>query len=48
MTRKETLERAYGNAPKEIPDPWNIFEWLPDRRAIRYVWLKWIVKKFFR
>jgi hypothetical protein len=47
MGRKETLNRAYGNTPKELPDP---FAWTDDfmPRPIKYVWLKWIVRKFFR
>jgi hypothetical protein len=47
MSRKDTLERAYGNVPREIPDPFDIFDWVPSR-PIRYFWIKWIVRKLFR
>jgi len=47
MSRKDTLDRAYGNVPREIPDPFSIFDWLPAR-PIKYFWLKWIVRKIFR
>jgi len=47
MTRKDTLNRAYGQVPKEIPDPFSwTDEFLP--RSLKYFWLKWIVRKFFR
>ena len=47
MTKKDTLERAYGNVPREIPDP---FSWTDELlpRSIKYFWLKWIVRKFLR
>jgi len=48
MTSKNTLDRAYGNAPKEIPNSFDFFDWIPERRAVRYFWLRWIIRKFFR
>jgi hypothetical protein len=47
MTQKDTLNKAYGNVPKEVPDP---FGWTDDifPRPIKYFWVKWIVRKFFR
>jgi hypothetical protein len=47
MTQKDTLDRAYGNVPKELPDP---FSWTDElfTRPAKYFWLKWIVRKFFR
>ena len=46
MSTKDTLNRAYGNAPKELPDPFDFDELFP--RPIKYFWLKWIVRKFLR
>jgi hypothetical protein len=47
MTQKDTLNRAYGNVPKEVPDPFSwTDEFLP--RSVKYFWIKWIVRKFFR
>jgi hypothetical protein len=47
MTQKDTLNRAYGNVPKEIPGSFGwIDELLP--RPVKYFWLKWIIRKFFR
>jgi hypothetical protein len=48
MSTKDTLDRAYGNTPQEIPNSFDFFDWIPDRRAVRYVWIKWIVRKIFR
>jgi hypothetical protein len=47
MTRKNTLEKAYGNLPKELPDPfiWTD-DWMP--RSFRYLWIKYVVRKLFR
>jgi hypothetical protein len=47
MSQKDTLDRAYGNTPKDLPDPFN---WTDDflPRPIKYMWLKWIVRKFIR
>jgi hypothetical protein len=45
MSRKETLERAYGNTPREIPDPFN-FDILEDfYRGLRYRWIRF--RRFF-
>ena len=47
MSAKETLEKAYGNTPKELPDP---FSWTDDfmPRGLKYFWLKWVVRKLRR
>ena len=47
MSQKDTLDRVYGNVPKEVPDP---FGWTDDflSRSVKYFWLRWIVRKFFR
>jgi hypothetical protein len=47
MSRKDTLDKAYGNVPKEIPNPYDFFDWVSPR-PIKYFWIKWIVRKFFR
>ena len=48
MTQQDVIDRAYGNAPKNIPAEFDFFSWFPERRAMRYVWLRWIVRKFIR
>jgi hypothetical protein len=48
MSQRDTIERAYGNAPKDIPNAFSFLDWIPDRRTVRYVWLTRIVRKFFR
>jgi hypothetical protein len=48
MAPKDTLNRAYGNAPKDIPSSFDFFDWIPTRRAVRYVWIKWVVRKIFK
>jgi hypothetical protein len=45
MTQKETLDKAYGGIPKEIPDPLN-FDPLEDfYRSLRYRWIRF--RRFF-
>ena len=44
MTRKDTLDRAYGNIPREVGWGFDLY----PARPIKYFWLKWIVRKFFR
>ena len=45
MTQKETIEKAYGNVPREIPDPFD-FDILEDfYRGLRYRWHR--VRRFF-
>ena len=46
MSVKDTLNRAYGNTPKEIPDPFDFSDLFP--RTVKYFWLRWIVRKFLR
>ena len=46
MSVKETLERAYGNVPKE---PMVMFDlnWIPTPRGIKYYWIK-LIRSFTR
>jgi hypothetical protein len=46
MTPKETLDKAYGNVPKE---PLVIFDlnWIPTSRGVKYYWLR-LVRFFTR
>ena len=44
MTQKETIERAYGNVPKELPGNISFFDWLPTWRGVKYYWYKLIRK----
>ena len=43
MTTKETLEKAYGNVPKEIGFS-IVWDFLPTFRGIKYYWHKLIRK----
>ena len=45
--RENTLNKTYGNIPKEIPDPLDILEWIPTYRGVRYYWYK-LVRSFTR
>jgi hypothetical protein len=44
MSSKETLDKAYGNMPKEISSDFDFFSWLPVPRGIKYYWYKLIRK----
>ena len=45
MTPKDTLEKAYGNVPRELPDPFD-FVLLEDfYRGLRYRWIR--IQRFF-
>jgi hypothetical protein len=44
MTQKDTIDRAYGSIPKELPGSYNFLEWLPTWRGIKYYWYKLIRK----
>jgi hypothetical protein len=46
MKVKETLDRAYGNVPKEIT-PYFDTDWITTWRGVKYYWLK-LVRKFTR
>ena len=46
MTQKDTIEKAYGNVPKEIGWSLDIFDWAPTR-GIRYYWFL-LKRKFTR
>jgi len=37
--QKNTIDRAYGNIPKEV-GPGDIFDWFPTYRGLRYYWYK--------
>lgn len=47
MSQKDTLDRAYGNVPKDLPGSFDFFNFIPYR-PVKYFWLTWIVRKFFR
>jgi hypothetical protein len=44
MTQKDTIERAYGNIPKEVGGDFDFFSFLPIPRSIKYYWYKLIRK----
>jgi len=48
MSQKDTIDRVYSNAPRDIPNAFSFVDFVPDGRTIRYVWIRWIVRKFFR
>jgi len=43
MSVKETLEKAYGNIPKE-PQYYIDMSWGPTYRGLKYYWYKFIRK----
>lgn len=48
MTKSDdTLQKAYGNMPKEVGMGVDMFDWLTPR-PLKYFWLKWVVRKLFR
>jgi hypothetical protein len=46
-TPKETLDKAYGNVPKEVGFADDLFDWLPTWRGVKYYWYK-LVRKVTR
>jgi len=48
MSQKDTINRAYGNTPKEIPNSFSFLDFIPESRTVRYIWIKWIARKLFR
>ncbi len=44
MTRKEILDKAYGNIPKEPVINLDL-SWIPTPRGVRYYWIKFV--RFF-
>jgi hypothetical protein len=40
MKPKETIEKAYGNVPKEIGAMFDVFNWVPEFRGVRYYWIR--------
>ena len=45
---KDTIQKAYGSIPKEVGYNIDFFNFVPVMRPVKYLWLKWIVRKFFR
>ena len=41
---QETIERAYGNVPKEVVPSFTL-DWIPNTRGVKYYYLKFI--RFF-
>ena len=46
MKVNETLNKAYGNVPKEITPTFDL-DWVPTWRGVKYYWLV-LVRKFTR
>lgn len=46
MSSKETIDKAYGNMPKEVGINLDI-NWMPTRRGFKFYWLK-LVRAFTR
>ena len=44
MTIKETIDKAYGNMPKEVGMSDAVFDWMPTARGFKYYWYKFIRK----
>jgi len=38
MSQKDTLDKAYGNMPKEVGYNTDMFAWMPTFRGIKYYW----------
>jgi hypothetical protein len=47
MSGKETLNKAYGNMPKEVGIGSDMFDWMPTWRGLKYYWHK-LVRKVTR
>jgi hypothetical protein len=45
MTRKDTLNKTYGNIPKEVSFAFDIMDCLPTFRGIKYWYI--LVKRYF-
>jgi len=45
--RADTLNKAYGSIPKEVSYDYDIFNWIPIPRGIKYYWYK-LVRSFTR
>jgi hypothetical protein len=43
MTQKDTIERAYGNIPKEVSYSMD-WDFMPTWRGVKYHWYKMIRK----
>jgi hypothetical protein len=39
MKPKETLDKAYGNVPKEVGPTFDV-NWVPEFRGVRYYWIR--------
>ena len=44
MSQKDVLDRAYGSIPKEVTPGFELFDWLPTWRGVKYYWYKLIRK----
>lgn len=44
MSQKETIDKAYGGIPKEVPGNFDFFDQLPGWRGFKYYWYKLIRK----
>ena len=42
--QQDTLDKAYGNVPKEVGYTTDMFTWLPTYRGIKYYWYKLLRK----
>jgi hypothetical protein len=47
MSQKDTIEKAYGNIPKEVSYSMDLFSWMPTPRGFKYYWYK-LVRKVTR
>ena len=46
MSGKDTIEKAFGNIPKEMQSR-DMWDWLPTKRSFRYFYLT-LWRKIFR
>jgi len=42
--QQDTLDKAYGNVPKDIGYTTDMFNWLPTYRGLKYYWYKLLRK----
>jgi hypothetical protein len=46
MSSKDTIDKAYGNIPKEVATP-PVFDWIVAPRSVKYYYLR-VVRYFTR
>ena len=46
MSSKDTIDKAYGNMPKEVNFSFEL-DWIPGARGLKYYWYK-LVRKVTR